>query len=119
MEALSTKLSQLNEGKENFYQTINKQKIDELYNGFVSSKHVEDLIFKTLTKIESLENKHEEGAFIFLKLREIIEQQEKLTSEIQENKEILTNLNQGIKNNVATMKKNLVHLKQRISKIKK
>ena len=119
METLNTRLSGLNEGKENFYQTINKQKIDELYKGFVSSKHVEDLIFKTLTKIESLENKHEEGAFIFLKLKEMIEQQDKISLEIKENKDILTNLNDGMKSNIETMKKNIVYLKQRLSKIKK
>jgi queuine/archaeosine tRNA-ribosyltransferase len=119
METLNTRLSGLNEGKENFYQTINKQKIDELYKGFVSSKHVEDLIFKTLTKIDSLENKHEEGAYIFLKLKEMIEQQDKLTSEIKENKDILTNLSSGMKSNIETMEKNLAYLKQRFAKIKK
>ncbi len=118
IETLNKRLSELNEGKETFYQTINKQKIDELYKGFISSKHVEDLIFKTLTKIESLENKHEEGAYIFLKLKETIEQQDKLSLEIVENKDILSNLNEGMKSNIQTMKKNLAHLKQKLSKIK-
>lgn len=119
METLNSRLSELNEGKENFYQTINKQKIDELFKGFVSSRHVEDLIFKTLTKIESLENKHEEGAYIFLKVKEMIEQQDKLGSEIKENKEILSNLSTGMKLNIETMKKNVAYLKQRLAKIKK
>lgn len=116
---MNTRLAGLNEGKENFYQNINKQKIDELYKGFGSSLQVEELIFKTLTKIESLENKHEEGAYIFLKLKEMIEQQDKLSSEIIDQKDLLVNLNEGMKSNIVTMKKNLDFLKQRLTKIKK
>ena len=72
-----------------------------------------------MTKIESLENKHEEGAYIFLKLKEMIEQQDKLTWEISENKDILVNLNIGMKSNIDAMKKNLAFLKQRLAKLKK
>jgi hypothetical protein len=119
MESLNSRLSELNEGKEGFYQTINKGKLDQLYKGFTSAKHVEDLIFKTLTKIESLEAKHEQSAYIFLKLKETLDQQDKVGLEIEENKEILKDLKEGIHNNVSTMKRNLGYLKERLNKLKK
>ena len=50
METLNTRLKELNEGKEEFYQTLNKPKLDELFKDFDWSKRQEDLIFKTVLK---------------------------------------------------------------------
>jgi hypothetical protein len=119
MEALNTRLKDINEGKEEFYQTISKSRIDDLYKSFQSSKQVEDLIFKTVSKMESLESKHEESAYIFLKLKEMLEQQEKVLYEINENKELLKVLKENIDSNVQTMRNNVVNLKERLDKIKK
>ena len=118
MDALNTRLKELNEGKEEFYQTISKTKIDELFKGFSSSKQVEDLIFKTVTKMESLQNNHEESAYIFLKLKEMLEQHEKISITIEENQEVLSNLKVNITDNVKTMKKNTVNIRERLNKLK-
>lgn len=119
MEALNTRLGELNEGKEEFYQNINKQKLDELYTSFNSSKQVEDLIFKTVAKMESLKNNHEESAYIFLKLKNMLDQQEKVQIQIDENKEILLLLKDNIKENAQGMKRNIENLKARLNKLKK
>lgn len=118
MEALDSRLKEINEGKEEFYQTINKQKIDELFRGFVASKQVEDLIFKTVTKMESLQNNHEESAYIFLKLKEMLEQQEKIAISMDENYDVLTNLKENISVNVKSMRKNIGNIKERLAKLK-
>ncbi len=118
MEALNTRLNELNEGKEEFYQTVNKVKLDELFKGFASSKSVEDLIFKTVSKMESLQNNHEESAYIFLKLKEMLEQQEKIGVSIEENSEVLSNLKENITQNVQVMKKNVTSIRERLNKLK-
>lgn len=119
MDALNTRLKEINEGKEEFYQSINKSRIDELYKNFNSSKQVEDLIFKTVTKMESLQNNHEESAYIFLKLKEMIEQQEKVSLTIDDNSEVLSELKQNLGDNLNFMKKNIANIKERLSKLKK
>lgn len=119
MEALNEKLKNLNEGKEEFYTTINKPKIDELYKCFSASNKVEDLIFKTIAKLDSLQNNHEESAFIFLKIKEMLDQQEKISANMDENSEILTNLKSNITENVTTMKKNIENIRERLKNLKK
>ncbi len=119
MEALNVRLKEINEGREEFYQNITKSKVDELYKAFNSSKQVEDLIFKTVTKMESLQNNHEESAYIFLKLKEMLEQQEKIGLSMDENCDILNELKENINQNVGSMKKNIHTLKERLAKLKK
>jgi hypothetical protein len=119
MESLNTRLKEINEGKEEFYRTLNKQKIDELFKGFGNSKFVEDILFKTVSKMESLKNTHEESAYIFLKLKEMLNQQDKISVEISENEDILKQLKKNIHENVTMMKNNIEAIKSRLNKIKK
>jgi|LauGreDrversion4_2_1035121.scaffolds.fasta_scaffold449594_2 hypothetical protein len=117
METLNNRLKDLNEGKEEFYQSILKNRIDELYKSLNDSKSVEDLIFKTVAKMDSLQNNHEESAYIFVKLKEMITQNEKLSVSMDENIETLKTLREGIKSNFEVMKKNVGSIKERIRKI--
>jgi methyl-accepting chemotaxis protein len=120
MKSLGQRLKEINEGKEEFYTSIiSKPKIDELHKSFGHSKQVEDLIFKTVAKIESLKSNHEESAYIFLKIREMLEQQEKVGMTIEDNLSVLSTLQENIRENADTMKKNIHSLKERLSKIKK
>lgn len=107
MKALGERLSEIKNGNEDFYAKVNKTKLDELYNGFNSSKEVEELIYNTINKMESLKNNHEQSAFISLKLKELIDQQEKLAKCMDDNKKILLSLKENIKGNVDVMKKNI------------
>jgi hypothetical protein len=118
MDSLNTRLTQINEGKEDFYKSINKNKMDELIKGFNSSRDVEEQIFKTVSKLESIKNNHEESAFIFLKLKEIMEQQEKIELGLTDNLDTLTVLQDNIKQNVGGIKNNLNNLKERLKKLK-
>lgn len=86
---------------------------------FGSSKLIEDLIFKTVGKMESLSNNHEESAHIFLKLKEMLEQQEKIERDINENREVIQNLKNNIEENSSVIKNNIENLKMRITKLKK
>jgi hypothetical protein len=107
MKALGERLGEIKNGNEDFYAKVNKTKLDELYNGFNSSKEVEELIYNTINKMESLKNNHEQSAFISLKLKELIDQQEKLAKCMDDNKKILLSLKENIKGNVDVMKKNI------------
>ena len=107
MKALGERLGEIKNGNEDFYAKVNKDKLDELYNGFSSSKEVEELIYNTINKMESLKNNHEQSAFISLKLKELIDQQAKLAKCMDDNKKILESLKENIKTNADVMKKNI------------
>ncbi len=117
--SLNARLSLLNEGREDFFNHgVNKQKIDELMKSFNTSREIQHLIYSTIEKLEGLKNSHEESAYIFVKLKEMLEQQEKISDSISENEEILTKVNDNMKENIGVMKSNLEVIKSRFSKIK-
>ena len=97
-----------------FYDILDKEYLDALFFGFKSSEEIENIINETVTKMESLKDRHEISAFVGLKLQEMIEQQVKLGNEIADNSELLVNLKKNIKNNVEVMKKNLELLKTKL-----
>ena len=66
--------------------------------------------------MESLKNSHEESAFISLKLKELIDQQEKISVNIQENKKLLDNLKNNIIQNSEVMQNNLKILNEKLNK---
>ena len=102
-------------GKEEFYNNKEDNKIiDKLYMKFISAKDVENIIFQTINKMENLKNNHEEIALINLKLRKIINEQEKISKEIIENEEILNKLKENVDSNIQLMKKNLEFLNKKI-----
>ena len=103
------------ERDEEFYGVIDKEYLDELYTGFKNGEEIEDIITGTVAKMEALKEGHEVSAFIGLKLKEMIDQQEKLGNEINNNCQILINLKKNIKNNVEVMKNNIELLKQKIN----
>ena len=97
-----------------FYDILDKEYLDALFFGFKNSEEIENIINETVTKMESLKDRHEISAFVGLKLQEMIEQQVKLGNEIVDNSEILINLKKNIKNNVEVMKKNFELLKTKL-----
>ena len=107
MDALSKRIMEIKTGSQDFYENVNKAKLDDLYSGFTSSKDVEQVIFNTIAKMESLKNNHEESAFLSLKIKDLIEQQEKISITINENCGILDKLKENITKNVEVMKKNI------------
>ncbi len=115
LDELKNKLNNMNFGKEDLYNNKeDKNKIDKLYSKFISSKDVEYTINQTINKMENLKNNHEDFAFINLKLKNIIEEQEKISKDIIENNEILDKLKENIDNNVLLMKNNLEFLNKKI-----
>ena len=114
MDALKKRITEIKTGGEEFYRTVNKAKLDDLYSGFTSSKDVEQVIYNTIGKMESLKNNHEESAFISLKIKELIEQQQKISVTINENCEILDKLKDNITKNIEVMKKNIEIIKKKI-----
>ena len=88
-QRLETKLNEISNGKEDFYKDIQKNKLDDLYKYIESAKQSEDLIFKTLARVESLKFNHEESASIFVKLNELNESNQKMNNTIENDTEII------------------------------
>lgn len=116
---LKTKLNEICSGKESFFKDSHKQKIDSLFKNLESSKKLEDLIFKTLTKVDSLKKNHEDSAAVFVKLNELNENQEKLQNTIESDTEILNNFKEGVLENNNMIKKNIETIRARLNKLKK
>jgi hypothetical protein len=116
-EALGYRLQELNENSDEFYKSVNKPKLDELFKCFNTSKEVEDLIYKTISKMEALKSNHEESAYIFVKLKDMLEQQEKMDKMMFENEQVLDNISSNIGENKKSIRKNLDILKERLNKI--
>ena len=118
LDALNTRLKDLNESKEDFYKTINQEDLNELYTAIGSARQLEDIIFKSVSKMESLKQCHEDSAFIHLKVKELSDQQEKIENGLDENLSILDSVNANIKDNLSMMRKNIEAIKSRIQKLK-
>ena len=106
---------QLKGETEEFYDNIDEEYLNALYCGYKNGNEVEEIIVNTINELEKMKNEHEKGAYINLKLKELIDQQDKLGIEINSSYEILINLKKNIKNNVEVMKKNIELLKSKIN----
>lgn len=119
LQALNDRITQLDEVSEEFYHnTINRQKIDDLSNNFASAKEIEQLIHSTIDKLSMLKNSHEDSAFIFVKLKDLLEQQIDISDSIKDNEEVLDKVKENMKTNLELMKKNLAEIRGRFQKIK-
>ena len=78
------------------------------------AEKIEDHILRQIYDDVFPEINHEDFAFINLKLKNIIEEQEKISKDIIENNEILDKLKENIDNNVLLMKNNLEFLNKKI-----
>ena len=83
---------------------------------FSSIQDLEKKIINIFTIIESKKNYHEENAFIMFKIKDLLNQQEKISANIDENIELLDELQENIKSNIEVMKKNINMLKNKIKK---
>lgn len=111
-------MTEIANGKDDFYKEVQKNKIDELYKQVTSAKQIEDLIFKTLTRVDSLKQNHEEAAFIFVKVNELNEATQKINLLLDDDYEILSKLKTSIVSNNNLIKNNLSFIKDRMSKLK-
>lgn len=117
-DILKSKLNEISQGKEDFYRNIQKSKIDSLYKYVDSAKQIEDLVFKTLTKVDSLKNSHEEAAAVFVKLNELNENNRKILTMLEEDTELLIDLKENMAINNQAIKKNITSIKERLDKLK-
>lgn len=118
MDNLNTKLKDIDGEKEEFFRTLNKNSIEELFSSIGSARQIEDVVFKSVGKMESLKQNHEDSALIYHKIKEISGQQDKISEGIDENINILNDVNENIKENVKDMRKNIDFIKKRIEAIR-
>ena len=114
-DIIAKRVKEIDNNNGEFYNVIDKEYLDSLYTGFKNGEEIENIITDTVAKMESLKEGHEISAFVGLKLREMIEQQEKLGIEMNNNSQILINLKKNIKSNIDVMKKNIEILKEKIN----
>ncbi len=118
MDNLNEKLKNINGEKEEFFNSLNKTSIEDLFSLIGSSRNIEDIVFKSVGKMESLKQNHEDSALIYHKIKEISMQQEKVGEGLDENINILDNVNNNIKENLSDMRRNIDYIKKRIENLK-
>lgn len=119
MQLLGKRLEEYQTENNDYYKGISKEKIIDLHSGFKDHKEVEEIINNTIAQMEKLKNGHEENAYISLKLKDLVDQQEKLSIEMDDSFDILINLKKNIRKNVEAMRKNIEVIKSKISGKKK
>lgn len=118
LDTLNDKLKDMAGEKEEFSKSLDKSKIEDLYSSIGSTKQIEEIIFKSVGKMESLKQSHEDSALIYHKLKEITGLQDKVTEGLDDNISLLDEVNKNIKENVSDMKKNIEFIKKRIEALK-
>lgn len=118
-DILKKKLDEIASGKQDFYKSVNQNRIDLLYKHLESGKKLEELIFKTLTSLESFKSSHEDSAEIFVKINEIQEMTEKMLIQINDEIEVVEELKNSIAENNKVISKNVTLLEERFNKNKK
>jgi hypothetical protein len=118
LDNLNEKLKNINGEKEEFFNSLNKTSIEDLFSLIGSSRNIEDIVFKSVGKMESLKQNHEDSALIYHKIKEISMQQEKVGEGLDENINILDNVNNNIKENLSDMRRNIDYIKKRIENLK-
>lgn len=115
IDVLNQRIEEIKNNNEEFYKNnIDKEKLDDLYNRFQSSKDVEDTIYNIISRMESLKNEHEESAYISLKVKELIDQQKKVYKELNDDNKILNFLNENINNNIEVINKNIAIIQNKL-----
>lgn len=112
-------MNEISNGKEEFYRDIQKIRLDELSKYVNSAKEVEDLIFKTMTKVDTLKQNHEESASIFVKINDLMTMNDKMNMLIDEDLLELDKMKSSINENNNVIKKNIGYIKTRIENLKK
>ncbi len=69
--------------------------------------------------MESLKNSHEDSAYIFVKFKEMLEQQDKMECLMEDDHQCLELLKENIIVNKSSIRKNIENIKERLNKIKK
>ena len=85
LDNLNTKLKDIDGEKEEFFKSINRDSIEELFTTIGSASQIEEIVFKSVGKMESLKQSHEDSAFIYHKIKEISIQQDKIFEGLDEN----------------------------------
>jgi gas vesicle protein len=118
LDNLNDKLKDIDGEKEGFFNDTHKKSIEELFTLIGSARQIEEVVFKSVGKMESLKQSHEDSALIYHKIKEISGQQDKISEGLDENISVLDNVNTNIKENVKDMKKNIEFIKKRIEAVK-
>jgi len=118
LDNLNTKLKDIDGEKEEFFRSLNKGSIEELFSLIGSAKQIEEVVFKSVGKMESLKYNHEDSALIYHKIKEMSGQQDRVAEGLDENINILDDVNANIKENVKDMRRNIEFIKKRIEGLK-
>lgn len=119
MDNLEKYVKEMSSDNHAFLATLSLDRLEELHKNLPEAHRIEDLLYRIINKLEGLKDKHEESAAIYVKLNELLSEQDEISVKVEENFELLKAFKKGIAENNERIKENVKVLRERLGKVKK
>ena len=90
---------------------IDSNKLDQFNSDEIKAKDAEKIVCNIINKMDLLKDDHEKSIYLSQKVKELITKNIAMQEQLDENTKILDNLQESVKSNVETMRKNIEIIK--------
>ena len=113
-DAAQAKIQDIKDNYKDTYDSISQEKLKDLTVDGINAKAAEKIICNVIYKMELLKDDHEKSIYLSQKVKELINKNEEIKKQSEENTMMLENLQQSVKLNVETMRKNIEIIKSKL-----
>lgn len=113
-DAAHAKIQDIKNNYLDTYNTISQEKLKDLTVDGISAKAAEKIICNVIYKMELLKDDHEKSIYLSQKVKELINKNEEIKKQSEDNSKMLDSLQQSVKLNVETMRKNIEIIKSKL-----
>lgn len=93
---------------------IDSNKLDQFNSDEIKAKDAEKIVCNIINKMDLLKDDHEKSIYLSQKVKELITKNIAMQEQLEENTKILDNLQESVKSNVETMRKNIEIIKSKL-----
>ena len=93
---------------------IDSNKLDQFNSDEIKAKDAEKIVCNIINKMDLLKDDHEKSIYLSQKVKELITKNIAMQEQLDENTKILDNLQESVKSNVETMRKNIEIIKSKL-----
>ena len=113
-DAALAKIQDIKDNYKDTYDSISQEKLKDLTVDGISAKVAEKIICNVIYKMELLKDDHEKSIYLSQKVKELINKNEEIKKQSEDNSKMLDSLQQSVKLNVETMRKNIEIIKSKL-----
>ena len=93
---------------------IDSNKLDQFNSDEIKAKDAEKIVCNIINKMDLIKDDHEKSIYLSQKVKELITKNIAMQEQLEENTKILDNLQESVKSNVETMRKNIEIIKSKL-----